>query len=90
MSEWTSVVGKMGFIGRWFGFEGWKQVSSSQTVLQVILWRIGFAIGLATCIISYVIAVGGDPPGEALLGILIFWFLCYQALLNFIFVQGSR
>ena len=80
----------MGFVGRWFGFEGWKQVSSTQTVFQVILWRIGFAVGLAVSIISYVIAFGQDPPGAVILGILITWFLLYQVLLNFIFVQGSR
>ena len=80
----------MGFVGRWFGFDGWKQVSSTQTVFQVILWRIGFAVGLAVSIISYVIAFGQDPPGAVILGILITWFLLYQVLLNFIFVQGSR
>ena len=80
----------MGFVGRWFGFEGWKKVSSTQTVFQVILWRIGFAIGLAFCIISNVVAIGEDPTAEVILGLLVAWFLFYQFLLNFIFVQGSR
>ncbi|MDP6888509.1 MAG: hypothetical protein QF454_00580 [Candidatus Thalassarchaeaceae archaeon] len=79
----------MGFFGRWFGFEGWKRLNASQSVLQQIAYRIGFAIGLAVFIIAYVMIRKQDPTWE-LVPITLVWFLIYQSLLNFIFVQGSR
>jgi heme/copper-type cytochrome/quinol oxidase subunit 4 len=79
----------MGFFGRWFGFEGWKRLNGSQRILQQIAYRIGFVIGLAIFVIAYVMICKQDPTWE-LIPIILVWFLIYQALLNFIFVQGSR
>ena len=79
----------MGFFGRWFGFEGWKRLNTSQSILQQITYRVGFAIGLAVFITAYGQIRMNDPTWE-LIPIIVIWFLIYQALINFIFVQGSR
>ncbi|MDP6906796.1 MAG: hypothetical protein QF440_05210 [Candidatus Thalassarchaeaceae archaeon] len=80
----------MSLIRKWFGFEGWKELTTKKSIFLQITWRIGFAIGLIVFIVAYGIAFDKDPPLEALCGILLIWFLIYQAILNFIFVQGSR
>ena len=79
-----------GFIGRWFGFAGWKAMSVQARILTQIVYRVFFCLGLAGIIIGHGIIVGQDPGGLALIGMIGIWFLLFQAMVNFVFIEGSR
>ena len=81
----------MGFIQTWFGFNGWKALSTKASIAATIFYRVFFAVGLAMVIIAYSIVSGGEDP--SLLYIIAagtVWFLIFQFLLNLIFVNGSK
>ena len=88
--ENNSDTGMVSLIWLWFGFEGWKQLSLGKRIGAQILYRVFFVAGFAACIIFYTTVFGEDPPLAPLVGMLLGWFLFFQALLNFIFVIGSR
>ncbi len=79
----------MGFIQKWFGFSGWKELSTSKRIGVQILYRIIFLAGLAVGLIIHTMIFGGDPPLAPLFGILLVWFLMFQFFINLIFVNSS-
>lgn len=81
----------VGFIQEWFGFNGWKELSTKGSVLATIAYRIVFIVGLAASIIVYSYASGGEDPSLLYIAIVGFvWFLMFQFMLNLVFVNGSR
>lgn len=81
----------MGFIQEWFGFNGWKELSTKGSVLATIAYRVVFVMGLAAAIIGYSYASGGEDPSLLYIAIVGFvWFLMFQFMLNLVFVNGSR
>ena len=81
---------KRGFISTWFGFSGWRVMSAKAQIFTQILYRIIFLFGLALLIIGYGYITDSDPGGIALAGMIVVWYLVFQAMINFIFVEGSR
>ena len=79
-----------GFIGRWFGFAGWKVMSAQARILTQIVYRVFFLLGLAGLLIGHGIIVGKDPGGLTLIAMVGIWFLLFQAMVNFVFIEGSR
>ena len=80
----------MGFIQKWFGFNGWKALSTKGSVFATILYRILFVVGLAAAIITYSYISGGEDPSIIWIAIVgIFWFLIFQFSINLIFVNSS-
>ena len=81
----------MGFVQEWFGFNGWKALSTRGSIFATIFYRIFFVFGLAVSIIAYSYIYGGEDPSLIWIIIVGFiWFLIFQFLINFIFVNGSR
>ncbi|MBL6731331.1 MAG: hypothetical protein ISP82_00085 [Candidatus Poseidoniaceae archaeon] len=81
----------MGFIGQWFGFNGWKELSTRGSIFATIFYRVFFVVGLAVSIITYSYISGGEDPSAAwILVVGLIWFLVFQFLINLIFVNGSR
>ena len=81
----------MGIIQQWFGFNGWKELSTKGSVFATIAYRIFFVLGLALSIVFYSYASGGEDPSLLWIAIVGFvWFLMFQFMINFIFVNGSR
>lgn len=78
------------FIWTWFGFDGWKELSTSKRIGAQILYRLAFVTGLAVLLVVYVSFVGEDPSVLPLLGMFVGWFLVFQLMMNFIFTAGSR
>ena len=58
----TCVAKNMGFIQTWFGFNGWKALSTKASIASTIFYRVFFAVGLAMVIIAYSIVSGGEDP----------------------------
>jgi hypothetical protein len=81
---------ELGFISRWFGFGGWRAMSLKTRIFTQIIYRFIFLLGLAIPIIGYGMVTGSDPGGLTLLGMMVGWFLIFQAMINFVFVEGSR
>jgi len=81
---------EVGFISRWFGFGGWRAMSLKTRISTQIVYRFIFLLGLAVPIIGYGMVTGSDPGGLALLGMIVSWFLIFQVMINFVFVEGSR
>jgi hypothetical protein len=79
----------MGFIQKWFGFNGWKQLATSKRIGVQILYRIAFLVGLGAGLIIYTMIFGDDPPLAPLFGIFLVWFLMFQFFINLIFVNSS-
>ncbi len=80
----------MGFVKKWFGFNGWKVMSTQKSVIATIFYRVFFAVGLAMAIISYSFVSGGEDPSLFWIGIVgLTWFLIFQFLVNLIFVNSS-
>lgn len=79
-----------GFFGRWFGFAGWRKMSASARIATQIAYRVFFMIGLAGLIIGYGVVTGSDPGGLAILTMVICWYLLFQVMVNFVFIEGSR
>jgi len=80
----------MGFIQKWFGFNGWKTLSTKGSVFATILYRILFVVGLAAAIITYSYISGGEDPSIIWIAIVgIVWFLIFQFSINLIFVNSS-
>ena len=80
----------MGFIQKWFGFNGWKALSTSGSVGATILYRIVFIAGLAVTIMAYSYLSGGEDPSLIWIAAVgLIWFLVFQFSINLIFVNGS-
>ena len=79
-----------GFVARWFGFAGWRAVSARARITTQIAYRVFFMIGLAGLIIGYEVVTGSDPGGLAMLTMVICWYLLFQVMVNFVFIEGSR
>jgi len=80
----------MGFIQKWFGFNGWKALSTGGNVFATILYRILFVAGLAASIITYSYISGGEDPSIIWITIVgLVWFLVFQFFINLIFVNSS-
>ena len=81
----------MHFCQEWFGFNGWKELSTKGSVLATIAYRVVFIIGLAAAIIVYSYASGGEDPSLLWIVVVGFlWFLVFQFIVNLIFFNGSR
>ena len=78
------------FISKWFGFSGWRVMSAKARILTQIIYRVFFLLGLAVLIIAYGTVTGSDPGALAIFSIIVGWFLIFQVIINFIFVEGSR
>ena len=80
----------MGFIQKWFGFNGWKTLSKTKSVAATILYRIIFVVGLALAIITYSYGSGGEDPSLSwIIVVSVVWFLVFQFFINLIFVNSS-
>ena len=80
----------MGLIQKWFGFNGWKALSTSGQVGATILYRILFVAGLAVAIIAYSYISGSEEPSIIWIAVVGFiWFLIFQFFINLIFVNSS-
>ena len=82
--------GPLTLLWKWFGFDGWKELSTGTRIGAQILYRILFVAGFACCIIVYTMAFGDDPPLTPLCGMMLGWFLIFQLMMNFVFTAGSR
>jgi len=51
------------FISKWFGFSGWRVMSTKARILTQIIYRAFFLLGLAVLIIAYGTITGSDPGG---------------------------
>ncbi len=78
------------FIARWFGFAGWRAMSTKARIMTQIVYRVFFLFGLAALIIAHGMITGNDPGGLVIFVMIVGWFLAFQVLVNFIFVEGSR
>ena len=76
-------------VKKWFGFNGWKELSTSKRVGTQILYRVAFVAGLAVFIMLYVFVAGEDPQLPGLCGMAAIWFLIFQFFVNLIFVNSS-
>jgi hypothetical protein len=79
-----------GFFSKWFGFSGWRVMSAKARIFTQILYRIIFLFGLAALIIGYGYITGSEPGGGPLTVMIVIWYMAFQAVINFIFVEGSR
>ena len=77
------------FVKKWFGFNGWKELSTSKRIGTQILYRVLFVAGLAVCIMLYVFIAGEDPQLPGLCGMAAIWFFIFQFFVNLIFVNSS-
>ena len=82
-------MGALEFVKKWFGFNGWKELSTSKRVGTQILYRVAFVAGLAVFIMLYVFVAGEDPQLLGLCGMAAIWFLIFQFFVNLIFVNSS-
>jgi hypothetical protein len=81
----------MGFIQKWFGFNGWNELSTRGNIFATIAYRVVFVAGLAATIIVYSYAMGGEDPSLLYIGVVgVLWFLVFQFIVNLVFVNGSR
>ena len=81
----------MGFIQEWFGFNGWKELSTRGSIFATIAYRVVFVFGLAASIMTYSFASGGEDPSLLWIAIVgVVWFLMFQFMVNLVFVNGSR
>ena len=81
----------MGFIQTWFGFNGWKELSTRGSIFATIAYRVIFVFGLAASIMTYSFASGGEDPSLLWIAIVgVVWFLMFQFMVNLVFVNGSR
>jgi len=81
---------KRGFFSTWFGFSGWRVMSAKAQIFTQILYRVIFLFGLACLIVGYSYITGSEPGGLPLAAMIVVWYLLFQAMINFIFVEGSR
>ncbi|MBT5391831.1 MAG: hypothetical protein HOL22_05725 [Euryarchaeota archaeon] len=79
-----------GFFSKWFGFSGWRAMSAKARIFTQITYRVFFLLGLGALIIGYGLITDSDPGGLPLIGMIVGWFFIFQAMVNFIFVEGSR
>ena len=82
-------MGVLVFVKKWFGFNGWKELSTSRRISTQILYRISFVAGLAAFIMLFVFITGGDPQLLGLCGMTAIWFLTFQFFINLIFISSS-
>lgn len=81
----------MGFVQKWFGFNGWKELSTRGSILATIAYRVFFVVGFAAAIIVYSYALGGEDPSLGYITVVgVLWFLVFQFIVNLVFVNGSR
>ena len=79
-----------GFIARWFGFAGWREMSTRARIVTQVAYRVFFMIGLVGLVIGYGAVTGSDPGGVAIVSMIVVWYLIFQAMVNFVFIEGSR
>jgi hypothetical protein len=79
-----------GFFSKWFGFSGWRIMSAKTRIFTQIIYRVAFLFGLALLIIGYGYVTGSEPGGLPLTAMIVIWYMAFQAVINFIFVEGSR
>ena len=65
-------------------------MSAQTRIWTQILYRVFFLFGLGAIIVGYGTVTGSDPGGAATVGMIVIWYLFFQFILNFIFVEGSR
>jgi hypothetical protein len=65
-------------------------MSTKARILTQIIYRAFFLLGLAVLIIAYGTITGSDPGGLAIFALITGWFLAFQVVVNFVFVEGSR
>ena len=81
----------MGFIQEWFGFNGWKALSTRGSIVATVAYRVFFILGLAAAIMTYTFASGGEDPSLVwIIVVSAVWFLMFQFMVNLVFVNGSR
>ena len=78
------------FISKWFGFSGWRVMSTKVQIFTQIIYRVFFLLGLVVLIVAYGIITGSDPEGLPIFVIIGGWFLAFQVVVNFVFVEDSR
>ena len=81
---------EQGFFSKWFGFSGWRILSATTRIFTQIIYRVAFLFGLALLIIGYGYVTGSEPGGLPLTAMIVAWYLLFQVVINFIFVEGSR
>ncbi len=81
----------MGFIQTWFGFNGWKELSTRGSIFATIAYRVIFVAGLTAAIMVYSYALDGEDPSLGYIAVVgVLWFLVFQFIVNLVFVNGSR
>ena len=81
----------MGFIQKWFGFNGWNELSTRGTIFATIAYRVIFVTGLAAAIMVYSYALELEEPSlGCITAVGLLWFLAFQFIVNLVFVNGSR
>ena len=89
VGEWYPIT--MGFIQKWFGFNGWNELSTRGNIFATIAYRVVFVAGLAATIIVYSYAMGGEDPSLGYITVVgVLWFLAFQFIVNLVFVKRSR
>lgn len=58
----------IGFIQTWFGFNGWKELSTRGSIFATIAYRVIFVAGLTAAIMVYSYALGGENPSLVFFG----------------------
>ena len=86
----SAMQEERGFFSKWFGFSGWRIMSAKTRIFTQILYRVAFLFGLALLIIGYGYVTGSEPGGSPLIAMIVIWYMAFQAMINFIFVEGSR
>ena len=81
----------MGFIQKWFGFNGWNELSTRGNIFATIAYRVVFVAGLAAALMVYSYALDGEDPSLGYITVVgVLWFLVFQFIVNLVFVNGSR
>ena len=86
----STMEDKRSFFSTWFGFSGWNAMSAQTRIATQIMYRVFFLLGLAAIIVGYWAITGSDPGGAVTLAMIAIWYLLFQFILNFIFVECSR
>ena len=81
----------IGFIQKWFGFNGWNELSTRGNIFATIAYRVIFVACLVAAIMVYSYALGGEDPALGYITVVgVLWFLVFQFIVNLVFVNGSR
>jgi hypothetical protein len=86
----STMEDKRSFFSTWFGFSGWNAMSAQTRITTQIMYRVFFLLGLAAIIVGYRTVTRSNPDKTITLTMIAIWYLLFQFILNFIFVEGSR